>query len=71
MNYKTSLVLVLIGLLALFILQNIAMVEIRLLFWSIQMPRSILMFLMLAIGVVIGWFLRGHFSHREENTLQN
>lgn len=39
----------------LFIFQNIGVIEIRFLFWSIAMSRSLLLFLVLLIGVIIGW----------------
>ena len=50
MNYKMSLILILSGLVALFIIQNAAVVEIQFLFWATQMPRSLLMFLLLSVG---------------------
>ena len=61
MNVKLISILVLVGLVVLFILQNVAVVEIQFLIWSIQMPRSVLMFVLLVIGVIIGWFLHSHF----------
>lgn len=39
----------------LFLLQNIGVIEIRFLFWSISMSRSLLLFLVLLIGIVTGW----------------
>jgi len=63
MKSRLSIILFLAGLTALFIIQNVATVEIQFLFWSTQMPRSILMFLLLAIGIAIGWFLHSHFRH--------
>jgi uncharacterized integral membrane protein len=65
MYYKMSLILILSGLVALFIIQNAAVVEIQFLFWATQMPRSLLMFLLLSVGVIIGWFLHGYVRHRE------
>lgn len=62
MNVKLISILVLVGLVVLFILQNVAIVEIQFLIWSIQMPRSVLMFVLLVIGVIIGWFLHSHFK---------
>ncbi len=57
MNAKLIFVLILTGFAVLFILQNVAAVEIQFLFWSMQMSRALLMFLILTIGIVIGWFL--------------
>jgi len=64
MNYKLILNLFLAGLILLFIIQNFAVVEIQFLFWSIQMSRSLLIFFLLAIGVIIGWFLHGYLKQR-------
>jgi putative membrane protein len=64
-NYKLILILILAGLAVLFIIQNVTVVEIRLLFWSIQMSRSLLVFLLLAIGIIIGWFLHGYLKYRK------
>jgi uncharacterized integral membrane protein len=68
MNHKMLLILILVGLAVLFIIQNVAVVEIQFLFWATQMPRSLLMFLLLAIGVIIGWFLHGYIKHREDKS---
>ena len=65
MNYKMLITLILSGLAVLFIIQNVAVVEIQFLFWATQMPRSLLMFLLLAIGVIIGWFLHSYVRHHD------
>lgn len=65
MNYKLILILVLACLSVIFIIQNVDVVEIRFLFWSIQMSRSLLMFFLFAIGIIIGWFLHSFFKHRQ------
>jgi len=65
MSHRLIVILSLVGLVALFIIQNVAMVEIQFLFWSVQMSRSLMMILLLAIGIIIGWFLHGHFSNRK------
>ncbi len=64
MNAKLIFVLILTGFAVLFILQNVAAVEIQFLFWSMQMSRALLMFLILTIGIVIGWFLHSYMRHR-------
>ena len=68
MNYKMLLVLLLTGLVVLFIIQNVAIVEIQFLFWAVHIPRSLLMFLLLAIGIIIGWFLHSYIRHREDRS---
>lgn len=65
MNYKLIIALILAGLVVVFIVQNVAVVEITFLFWSLAMSRSLLMFLVLAIGITVGWLLRGHFEHQK------
>lgn len=66
MNYKLVPILTLVGLVFLFIMQNVSIVDIQFLFWSIQIPRSLLVIIMLAIGVVIGWFLHSFMRHRKK-----
>ena len=68
MNYKLILILILAGLILLFIIQNVAVVEIQFLFWSIQMSRSLLIFFLLGIGIIIGWFLHGYLRQRKGNS---
>ena len=65
MNDKLILILILSGLAVLFIIQNVSVVEIQFLFWSIQLSRSLLMFLLLAVGIIIGWFLHGYLKYRK------
>ena len=64
MNAKLIVALALLTLVALFIIQNVAVVEIQFLFWSMQMSRALLMFLVLAAGILIGWFLHAYLRHR-------
>lgn len=66
MKYKLLLILILAGLAVLFIVQNVAVAEIHFLFWSIQMSRSLLMFLFLTIGIIMGWSLHGYFRYRKD-----
>lgn len=54
---KLWTVLVLLGLLAVFALQNTHVVEMRLLFWKFGMSRSILVLGVLAVGVAAGFLL--------------
>ena len=67
MNYRliTSLVLILLTLL--FIFQNTSVVEFHFLIWTIAMSRSLMFFLLLGIGFLIGWILRSHIASRHKN----
>jgi len=68
MSYKLIAALLLAGLGVLFIIQNVAVVEIQFFFWSIQLSRSLLIFFMLAIGIIIGWILHGYLQYRKGKT---
>lgn len=66
MNVKLIVSLILSGLAVLFIIQNVAVTEIRFLFWTLSMSRSLLMFFILAIGIMVGWLLHGFMMHRQK-----
>ncbi|MBU0681625.1 MAG: LapA family protein [Proteobacteria bacterium] len=61
MHSKLVVSLILAGLAVLFVVQNVAVVEISFMFWSIAMSRALLIFFVLATGIVIGWLLHGYF----------
>lgn len=61
MTFKLAITTALIILVMIFAVQNAAVVDIKLLFWDVEIPRSLLIFMMLFIGIVIGWFLRSVF----------
>ncbi len=61
MTFKLVITTALIILVMIFAVQNAAVVDIKLLFWDVEIPRSLLIFMMLFIGIVIGWFLRSVF----------
>ena len=64
MNIKLAVILVLSGIVLIFVLQNVAAVDVTFLLWSISLSRALLIFFALAIGIVIGWFLRSYVEHR-------
>jgi len=64
MNLKLIVALVLIALAAIFVVQNVAVVEVRFLFWKIGMSRALMIVFLLLIGIAVGWLLRGHFPHK-------
>ena len=68
MNTRLVTIIVLAGFAALFMFQNVAIVEIQFLFWSIQMSRSLLILGLLAIGMIRGWILHGHLKHRQSQS---
>ena len=60
---KLIVSLVLLGLVVLFTLQNTQVVEVRLLFWTLSMSRVLLIFLLLAVGAILGWLV-ANAAHR-------
>lgn len=42
-----------------FALQNVAIVEVQFLIWGFRLPRSMLIFAVLTLGIAAGWFLKG------------
>jgi uncharacterized integral membrane protein len=64
-NVKLIISLVLVVLLLIFIIQNAAVVELRLLFWTLSMSRSLMILFVLFIGLVIGWIVGNHFQFKQ------
>ncbi len=63
---KLFLIAALVILVTIVGLQNTEMVETRLLFATVAMPRAVLLFVMLAIGFVVGWLAGARFSNSNE-----
>ena len=66
MSYKLTVSLILTGLAVLFVVQNAAVVEVRFLFWTITMSRALMIFFLLAIGILIGWLSRSYVEHKRQ-----
>ena len=66
MSYKLTVSLILTGLAVLFVVQNAAVVEVRFLFWTITMSRALMIFFLLAIGILIGWLLHSYVEHKRK-----
>ena len=67
MKYKLIISLVLICLIVIFIIQNVAVVEIDFFFWSIAMSRVLLMLILLVVGIIVGWLLKSYSIQRRKN----
>ena len=65
MNAKIILGLVLLGTAILFITQNLAVMELSFLFWTISTSSALIMALMLAIGLFLGLLLHGSFKRKQ------
>ncbi len=59
-QFKFIFILVLLGLVIVFTVQNYKVVELRFLLWRIEMSRALLFFLVFGSGVMVGWLIRGH-----------
>lgn len=55
MRWKLVVSLLLLGLLVVFSVQNYEVVQVRVLVWHLDMSRAVLLFLVLALGIAIGW----------------
>ena len=59
MNWKFGLIGLLAILLAVFTAQNTEVVEVRFLFFSLEMSRAIMIFGVFVVGLLAGWLLPG------------
>jgi uncharacterized integral membrane protein len=64
-NIRPALLIILIGIGLVFAIQNVADVEVQFLFWSIALPRAILILAVLALGILIGWILHSLHVRRK------
>ena len=74
MKFKLAISLVLALLAFVFITQNTETVQVRVLLWSIEMSLVLLVFIMLGVGAIIGWFLNSYLrfiSRRQQNKAQH
>ena len=55
------------GLLLVFIIQNVTVMDLRFLFWTMSMSGASLMLLILSVGVILGWLLHSGFGRRKSN----
>ena len=63
MSWKWILIILLLIFLIIFTMQNYEVVTIQFLFWSFQTSRTIIIFVTLLIGIIIGLFIS--FKKRE------
>ncbi|MDO8412970.1 MAG: LapA family protein [Gallionellaceae bacterium] len=65
MNLKLALILILSSMAVIFIVQNVAVVEIGFLFWRAAMSSALLIFFTLMVGFILGWFLHSYLVYRK------
>lgn len=71
MHFRLLLIALLSSLAVIFLIQNVTVVEIRFLFWTLSMSRSLLIFFLFAIGVIVGWLLHSYSMHRRKRAAMN
>lgn len=69
MSFKLIVSLILIGVVIVFIFQNTAVVDVRFLLWTVAMSRALLIIILLAIGIGLGWLLHGFRTRRRRRWL--
>lgn len=65
MNFKLILLVVVACLAVIFIIQNVSAVTVSIFFWEISLSLALLIFFVLVIGFVIGWFLHSFLAYRK------
>ena len=65
MNTRLIIGLTLLVLVIIFIIQNAVAVDIRFLIWKVSMSRSLVILIVLAIGIAIGWISASHVRKRK------
>ena len=63
-SFKLGAGLFLLLLLVIFTIQNAEALEVNFLFWTLTMRRALLLFIVLVVGVLLGWALHSHSMHR-------
>jgi len=60
MKFKVIASVLLAGLALVFLVQNVTVVNIRFLFWTLSMSRSLVMVLFFAAGLLAGWVMHSY-----------
>ena len=55
-----------VALVLIFIVQNMATVEVQFFFWSLSLPRSLILLAVMAVGFLIGWLYHAHKVHQKD-----
>lgn len=65
MNLKIFLLIILACLAVVFIIQNASAVTVSIFFWEISLSLALLIFFVLAIGFILGWFLHSFLAYQK------
>jgi lipopolysaccharide assembly protein A len=69
--FKLVLSLTLALLAVLFVVQNVAVVEVRFLMWGFHMTLSLLMFLLFGCGIIVGSLLHSYWVYRRKAAMKS
>jgi H+/Cl- antiporter ClcA len=69
-NIKIILSVILGGFAVLFIIQNFAVTNVRFLYWTLSISSSLLMFLLLLTGFILGWLLHNYSIHSRKKLMK-
>jgi uncharacterized integral membrane protein len=70
MNFKIFSILTLIILAAIFITQNVTVVDVNLLFWPFKISLALLIVINLLIGFLLGWFIKSYLSYKKTKKIK-
>ena len=71
MKAKVIIMLILIGIFILFVVQNIEVVNIHFMFFSFPVSLVLLLFIILAVGIIVGMMLPGILTSKKKTTRVN
>jgi uncharacterized integral membrane protein len=66
MKTKIILGVILAGFALLFIAQNISVINIRFIFWTLPISSALLMVLLCLTGFILGWLLHSYSMHNRK-----
>lgn len=66
MKPKIILGVILAGFALLFIIQNISVIDIRFMFWTLSISSALLMVLLCLTGAFLGWLLHSYSMHNRK-----
>ena len=64
-NFKIILLIIVACLAVIFITQNVSAVTVSIFFWAISLSLALLIFFVLGMGFVLGWFLHSFLVYQK------
>jgi len=55
MNWKVVVLIIALACMGVFVLQNLAVVQVRFLFWQLEASRALLYLSLFLLGALVGW----------------